>query len=49
MVAVVVVMVAAILADVRTGPLVIRPKVAPLKPVVPMSGNFLNDYGDRPD
>jgi len=49
MVAVVVVMVAAILADVRTGPLVIRPKVAPLQPVVPMSGKFLNDYGDRPD
>ena len=48
MVAVVVVMVAAILADVRTGPLVIRPKVAPLQPVVPMSGKFLNDYGDRP-
>ena len=24
-------------------------KVAPLKPVVPMRGEFLNDYGDRPD
>ena len=26
-----------------------RPKVAPLKPVVPLSEEFPNDYGDRPE